>query len=716
MSIRWTAERARAAVLATVVLVPTLFTAFLLLPELTVPVPSNNDDATHFVLIQRASEALASGENVLDHWVPQFELGFPWFVYYQPLPALAVVLLHRVTLGMLDLLTVFNLTRYALLIAFPLTVFWSLRYMRVPAAGAAVAAAAAPLLSGDFRYGFDYDSYVWRGFGMFTQLCAMHLSFVTLAVFYRLHTEGTGARAAVISLSALMLTHLLYSYMMAITLVVLFLLTVPRAQMLRRATAVSIVLIASALVTSVMWLPYMSARAYFGLSPYLQPAKYDSFGAADILRWLVSGDLLDHGRLPLITALLGIGVVAAVIQRTVVARAALVLFGLWLVLYFGRPTLGGLLNVLPMHDGLLLHRFIGSVELFALVLIGIGAAWALERAGAARSLRRCALAGLAVLALLAPALAERASFYALNTSWMRVTAAAIANDADARQIVDDLVARPSGRVFAGLRDSDWSRALDFGIPFNSVRFSDLLVFHGVPVVASPYASVTLNADFMWDFDATRLDHYELFNVRYVVAPSGLRTPAFLVPLRRTAKYVLYEVPTSLSSQFAAVVRERAATQTALFARNRVWVNSSESAARRFIRWDYGNATPSGAQLDGTCATGQVRYERTLASRIEALVACSEAASLVFKVTYHPNWRVWVDDREVATFMASPSYLGISLQPGEHFVRAAYESTPIKTPLLGLGLVTVLLTIAGPSLRKRAERRWPRLRPVQSRAA
>src|SRR5204863_61166 len=84
---------------------------------------------------------------------------------------------------------------------------------------------------------------------------------------------------------------------------------------------------------------------------------------------------------PVITALVAIGVLAAVILRRIpIARTALVLFVVWLVLYFGRPTLGGLVSLFPMHDGLLLHRFIGSVELFAIVLIGIGAGWAYERA------------------------------------------------------------------------------------------------------------------------------------------------------------------------------------------------------------------------------------------------------------------------------------------------------------------------------------------------
>jgi hypothetical protein len=500
-------------VLAAVVLVPTLFTAFALLPEVTVAVPSNNDDATHFLLIQRASEALASGENVLDHWVPQLELGFPWFIYYQPLPALAVVLLHRALFGLVDLLTVFNAVRFVLLVGLPITVFWSLRRMGVSAAGAAVAAAASPLLSGDFRYGFDYDSYIWRGFGMFTQLAAMHLSFVTVAVAWT--TLRSRARSDLgwlaLALAALVLTHLVYAYMMAITLGLLALVgAASRADLTRRLGRLVLAGIPAALLTAWLWLPFITQPAFLGASPYLQQEKYDSFGAPKILGWLVTGDLMDHGRLPVITALVALGIVAALFMRlTPLPRTALVLFVVWLVLYFGRPTLGGLVSLFPMHEGLLLHRFIGSVELFAIVLVGIGAGWAFERANVTSSPRRFALAGAAALLVLAPAMAERATFYSFNTTWMRQTQAAIDADVDARTILASLRTGPAGRVFAGLRSTGYGPLMNFGLPFNSVRFSDLLVFNGIPLVAAPYSSLSLNADLFWEFAIDRPEDYQL---------------------------------------------------------------------------------------------------------------------------------------------------------------------------------------------------------------
>src|SRR5262249_56222559 len=133
---RWTA-----AVFLTLVLVPIAFNAVTLWPEASVPVPNLNDDATHYLLIERASEALATGENPIDHWVPELELGFPWFLYYQHLPHFVVIGLHRLLLGRVGLFTLFNLVRYVLLLGSPLAVYWSMRRMAFSVVAAGTAAA-----------------------------------------------------------------------------------------------------------------------------------------------------------------------------------------------------------------------------------------------------------------------------------------------------------------------------------------------------------------------------------------------------------------------------------------------------------------------------------------------------------------------------------------------------------------------------------------------
>jgi uncharacterized membrane protein len=220
---RRAAQRKQAAILYALVLGAVLFNAVAMFGELRASLPSLNDDAVHYLLIQRASAALQSGENPFDHWLPEIELGFPEFFYYQHLPHLTVVLLHRLLLKPVSLLTLFNLVRYLLLVTFPLTVFWSMRRMDFPITAACIAAATSSFFSTWKGYGFEYGSYTWGGLGMYTQLWAMHLSFISLAFLYRVQEHGRGYVGAVVSCSALVLSHLIYTYMMAIAGLVLFL-------------------------------------------------------------------------------------------------------------------------------------------------------------------------------------------------------------------------------------------------------------------------------------------------------------------------------------------------------------------------------------------------------------------------------------------------------------------------------------------------------------
>lgn len=668
-----------------------LFNAITLLPEIAIPVPSNNDDATHFAIIQGASDALARGDNVLDPWFPELELGIPWFIYYQPAGALTVVALHRIMFGLVDLLTLFNLVRYLLLVLLPLTVYWSLRRMGVAPFGSAVAAASSSLLSGDFRYGFDYDSYTWRGFGMFTQLIAMHLSFITLSALWRAMTRGSEMLRATLAMTALVITHLIYGYMMAFTAAALVVAGAPsKEEVARRALRLVTIGAITAVLTAWMWLPFLQSRAFIGVSPYLQPHKLDSFGAPAILGWLVTGDLLDHGRLPVITALLAVGIIAALVTRSVLARAALAMFVMWLVLYFGRPTLGPVVDLLPMHEGLLIHRFIGSVDLFVILLVGVGADWLVTLRAPVPSARRLAVATAAAAIVLAPAAQERMAFHALGASWMRQTLAAIDADADARAVVDALRRQAPARVYAGQRNRGYGPSLNFGIPFNSVRMSDLLVFEHFQVVASPYSSMSLNADLVWDVNEAAPDQYDLLNARYVVQPAHTAAPPFLVPLLRTGRYILYQVYTSGFVEYVTLADERSVTtQRRLFDINRPWFNGADVAARRSHRFSFPASTDATtARETPGCARPAYLSETATRGRIEAIVSCPTASALIVKVSYHPNWAVTVDGRPAETFMASPSYVGVTLSAGEHRVVAEYRPSPAKTPLFAVSLAAL----------------------------
>src|SRR2546423_1084521 len=205
-----------------------VFNLVTLWPELSVPVPSLNDDAFHYLYVQRADAALTSGENPVDNWSPTLELGFPQFFYYQHVPYIAVALLYRMLLKQISLLTLFNLTRFLLLALLPVTVWWSMRTMGFSPVASAVGAAFSPLISSNYLYGFEYNSYVWRGYGMYAQLWAMHFFFIATACLYRVLRQGRGFVAATLASSMVVLSDLLYAYILGVTAAILLLFSLRR--------------------------------------------------------------------------------------------------------------------------------------------------------------------------------------------------------------------------------------------------------------------------------------------------------------------------------------------------------------------------------------------------------------------------------------------------------------------------------------------------------
>jgi hypothetical protein len=296
--------------------------------------------------------------------------------------------------------------------------------------------------------------------------------------------------------------------------------------------------------------------------------------------------------------------------------------------------------------------------------------------------------GSAFLLLLAPALAERADDYAWNTKWMAQTEGAIRADRDAATIVDELRALPLARTFAGVSDA-WRSELRF-VDFKSVDLVDVLNSARLPRVAKPYASLALNANLAFAFNDQDAAQYDVFNARYVVAGVSQQVPSFLQPLDTAGRYALYEAPTTGWAMFAAsTVREAVSTDERLFFRMRDWLEGDGPRTRRFARYDYPAARDSIEATPTTwCASGRTTDVRIERDRLALLAACDSEATLVLKVTYHPNWQVSVDGNRVDSFMVSPGFIGIQLPAGAHAVSARYMSTPSKTPLLLFGLAMI----------------------------
>ena len=408
-------DRWRDALLVLLVAVPIAFNAVALWPEVSRPIPSVNDDAFHYLMILSGSDAIARGENPLDSWGPEMDFGAPRFLFYQNFPALFVIALDRLTFGLVGLLNLLNLTRYVLMVTLPLTVFWSMRRLEFSSIAAAGAAAAASLVSTDGLYGIEYESFIWRGWGMFTQLCAIHLSFITTACLWHLARTGKGFVRTALMASLLVLSHLLYAEMMVITGAVIFLVGVDRAVLRRRIVQFAVVGLLIGIGTSYLWVIYLLNSPYVGESPYDARWKYDSFEPQQILDWLFAGELFDARRWPVLTLVLAAGIASLLLIRGRQRYLALALFSVWLVLYFGRSTWGPFAEYIPSGSMLLFHRFIGSFHIASILIIGMGfeAGWRILSLLPRPATLAAGAAGCALL--LGPTIVERQAFYADNT-------------------------------------------------------------------------------------------------------------------------------------------------------------------------------------------------------------------------------------------------------------------------------------------------------------
>ena len=727
-----------------------LFNLVALWPEVALEAPVLNDDTLHLALVGRTVEALERGEDPTDFWVPDFVQGYPLFHHYQHLPHLATALLYRGLGGTLPLRTLYDLIRYLLLCTFPLSLYWAGRRLGFRASAAALAGLLASLLSSGGLYGLDFSSYVWRGYGMYTQLWGMWLLPPTLAGLYITVREGRAWAGTAALTAATLLSHTVLGYV-ALLSGVLFLFLGPLSSLGRRALRLGLTFLLVFLLAAYFLLPFFLDRLYMNRSVWEDPGKYDAYGWEWTLRTLFSGQLLDAGRFPSLTLLAGLGLVVSIFRwrRSDVYRMLVLFFLFWLALYFGRPTWGVLLNLLPMSRDLHLHRFIVPVHLGALGLAGAGLAWLWERAraysqsfpawktlnglrGAGGRLRfwPLALAGLLTAGLLAPVYVERGAYLALNGRWLAENLAAYQSEQVALDgLLDKLRSLPPGRVYAG-RAANWGNDYRIG----SVPLYAFLAQNNLPNPGYLYHALSLNADIEGYLDESRPATFRLFNLRYILAPADQPVPSWAQPLVVYGRHVLYRVE---SGGYFALVDSPLllyGPRSDWFAAVQAWVQSNWVEAGQHPRIVFGPA-PAGQSpslplsafpqerpnfpLPPAEPCGEILQERVEGNLREVHLRADRPCWLLLKETFHPGWQVTLDGQSAETAMLAPSFVGVAVGTGEHRAVFRYEPGPWRGALGWAGLAVFLLaatvewqgrrihSLVGRLRLRRGERRTPR---------
>lgn len=683
-----------------------LFSMATLSGELTTVQPVN-DEAVHIEMVRWAVQQIHEGHILpLDGWYPFLSMGDAQFSHYQSLP-------HLITAYFSLLFGVDATVRWAgylLFALFPISVYAGSRLLGWSSWAAGGAALLTPLLVSVSGYGYESFSYTWLGNGLWSQEWGMFLLPLAWGLSWRaVNSPGRGGYAlAALAVGLTVAMHFLTGYF-ALLSVGVFVIVVWRG-LLPRLGRAGFVFGGAALVASWVVVPLIIDAAYFNLSEFNQNTFWlNSWGEPQVLGWLFTGQIFDHGRFPIVSLLVALGTIvcACRFRRDARARALLGLMALSLLLFSGRPTFGFILNLLPGSSDLLLHRYIMGVQLAGLMLAGVGLAWAGETAFTlARHWRprmrsvplaACLMAAAVLIAL--PAWFDRAAYAASDSASIAVQVESDQTDGAALDVlISDIKARGGGRTYAGL-PGNWGASYDIG----QVPVFEYLADNSVDELGFLLRTPSLVADNEAYFNQNDPEQYQLYDVRYILMPSTMQPPIRATLLAASGRHKLWQVATSGylevvdTSGIVEGNRGDMAAQMQPFLRSAAF----EHGELATVAFDGGaaatptlpvTATPNNAA--GTSADALVASQD---GYFEGEVTANRPAAVVLKATYDPRWHVTVDGQAASTYMVVPGFVAVTVGPGRHtvvFQYIAYSQYPL---LLAAGILALLALGFGPWL-------------------
>ncbi|MDP9331671.1 MAG: hypothetical protein M3P11_13690 [Actinomycetota bacterium] len=703
-----------------VVALPVLFGLIALWPEQK-SVWYLNDVTVHQSMVRWAADRMRDGHLPFDGWYPYLSLGASRFHHYQSLPH---ILTATLSLAFGD--ATFRWSLYLLLALWPISVYLGARLLGLGAWPAAAAALISPFLSSAPGLGYEWSSYVWRGSGTWAQLWAMWTLPLAWGLSWRAVAKGQRLWLAALVLAITVCLHLLTGYLALLCLAVFVLVTPSELLLrLRRAAIVGVVALAA---SAWMLVPLVTGARWTINDEFSRGTKfYDSFGAWQILGWLRTGRLFDNTSwmapwLPAITILLGVGLVVGIFQFRVREpyRVVLGLGLLSLLLFFGRPTLGPALKLLPGGGDLFLRRYVIGVHLAGIYLAGVGIvactdidkkirAWRARRtrsprahvAPGAASWRPVVVACAVSVAML-PAVIGQVRYIAKDWTWIPQQQRAQAADG---QDYADLVRRAQtegpGRIFSERRSG---RSSGYRIDFVPTYAALLDLQADAVGFTRPTWSLASGAEFRFDINEPGLA--DLFGVRYVIYPSVSTPPRGAVELASSGRHVLYEFPGvgyfSLVDTIAPITVDR----NDLGKQMSSFMSSGLPARGLIPTLAFGGlpaATPTlGANQEPESGPGTVVQSSAQPADgvFEADVDAQRSSVVLVKASFDPRFQALVDGTPVPVQMVAPALVGVPVSAGTHHVSVVYHAYPWYGPLFALGIAAVLLLWA-----------WGRRRPM-----
>jgi hypothetical protein len=667
------------------------------LRALTAGVAYLNDSSLHEQMVRFATVQLRAGHMPLTSWFPFLGAGSPQFLHYQSLPAILT--------GALGLLigpdAAFRWSLYLLLSLWPISVYLSARAFGTGRPAAAASAAMAPFLVSATGVGYEQHAYVWTGFGVWTQLWASWTLPLAWGWSWRAIRDGRGYLAAVLLTALTVALHFETGYL-ALSVLLVWPLVAGRP-LLTRLRRAAVLLGGSLLASAWVIVPLVAQRGWAAVNEPLQGSGLvNGYGARQVMHWLLSGQLLDSGRLPVVTVFAALGLALAWLawSSDAGARALLTALAVCLLFAFGRTTFGSLVNVIPGGADLFFRRFMMGVQLAALLLAGRGAAWL--AAGCVRLLAARvprwppglspAVAAVAAVAVLAPAWLQLGAYDRHDGAAIAAQHRAdVTEGAELDRLIAVIERDGGGRTYAGM-PSNWGQ--DFSV--GAVPVFKYLESRDVDEVGYTLRTASLMTGPEYFFDDRDPSDYRLFGIRYLILPARGQPPVRARLALRSGPYWLWTIGGAGYVQAGQIIGEISANRTNVGARSRRLLDSGLAADGVYLGVRYGSGGSGDSRIPtvrSQSAAGAVRAERADLDDGEAsaTVRMRRPGVVVLSASYDPGWTATVNGRRRPVRMVAPAFVAVDVPAGtDHVVFRfrGYGSYPGLLALSGLTLAMV----------------------------
>lgn len=665
-----------------------------------------DDSSVHEQMVRFAGQLLQGGHLPLTSWFPSLGLGSPQFLHYQSLPSMVTGLIGLAVGG--D--TAFRWTLYLLLSLWPVSVYLSARLFGAARPAAAASAAMAPFVMSVTGIGYEQRAYLWVGFGVWTQLWAAFTLPLAWGFSWRAIRDGRSFFAAVAFVSLTIALHFETGYLALVPLLLWPL--VSGAPVLTSARRAAVVIGGSLLASAWVIVPLIDQRAWAATNEILRgTGLVNGYGAGRVLGWLASGQLLDHGRIPVLTAFAAIGLALACARwRTDPnSRALIVAFLACLLLSFGRATFGSVVDAIPGSGDIFFRRFTMGIQLAALLLAGGGAAWcagAIWNALRHFVLRRELSATTRGEGLAAAAIALAAAVVVLSPAWRQLgaldghngSAITAQRHADATQgaELDQLIALiqedGGGRVYAGM-PSDWGADFTVG----QVPVFKYLESRDVDEVGYTLRTASLMTDPEYYFDDRNPSDYQLFGIHYLIVPTGYYPPVHATSVMRVGPYSLWRLGTAGYVHVGRIVGVLPANRTDIGTRSIPLLHSrlTQDGDYLDVAFDRGGAgarrlpSPAPEQSAGKVTSELDDLDH---GRVTTTVDMRHGGIVVLSASFDPGWTATVDGHRQRTQMVAPALVATHVPTGVHrivFRYRGYGGYPELFALCALTLAVLL---------------------------